>query len=370
MQILLTLLALPFLCAAQCWALSGPFPKPASGSIFADDSPLRMHLETHLTQLYAAQKLGLIEGKKVKVEGLLSRTDPGGKSISTPVEVHLKGFSTLSNCRFPKMELKFKSASADPLFAGHKSIDLNTHCAEPNDSSVIDLFKVSYNNHRETLMYRMMDVLQMPSSRTRALWISYHDLDSPSQGLVDEHRDYQAFFIEDMKDLGRRLSLQEIKSTEDPLETNDPVKKKIYAYKELSSSPQMDPEDVARIALFQRMIGNTDWFIKLTPQGECCMDVAMGNLWNVRVVEDSSHHWIPLAQDFSVSGPIRGELETSFSKETFQVVDVSTRARLKQIFRSHQVELLQLLSELKEDPQGQSLLRLQLEDFFRNIDSL
>lgn len=361
------------LLARPALALSPALPPPAAGTVFASFAPLNIKLRAPFSTLFEAQSLGLAEAKKALVTGEVFVPGVGGFPIGYPVEIHMKGFSSLNTCRFPKLELKFISKPTTGLFTNIKSIDLNTHCAEQDDWVVSEYFRGSFLNHREALIYRMMDVLGMPSLRARPVFAEYEDTFSPSTVPLKKDFAYQAFFIEDMSAFTERLNAQEVRGTGDVLKDlitlDHPEKIQMFRFQDVKSSPRIDPEDVARIALLQYLVDNGDWFIKIDSEHERSHDSKI-NLWNTKIIQTTSGKWIPVPHDFSLSGVLLGSSIPTLDRTIFDVVSAESRKKIKKAFQNKKAELMQLPSELKDDPKGQFQIKGILERFFSNLQQL
>lgn len=290
-------------------ALTPAFPIPATG-LFSNTEVLEVKLEAPFSSLLKAKELGVIEAKKLSLDGTLSyKTEMGW--FSSAVKVSLKGFTSLGFCSFPKLELKLaKNLPADSLFYGMKSVDLNTHCVEDVDSVVYGsaLYKTALKNHREAFIYRMLNIFDIPSYLSRPAMVSYKDSDPQpdSKFTVKQDHSYQAFFLEDYGQFRRRLDLKAIRGLRDQLKSfDDPTdieKAQSYQFDYVLATSRIDVQDVARMALFQYLIGNSDWFIQLTKdEGRFGLAPTSDQLWNIKVVETKDDKWVVIPHDFNFS---------------------------------------------------------------------
>ena len=122
---------------------------------------------------------------------------------------------------------------------------------------------------REYLAYKLYNIVSDNSFRVRLLKIRY--IDTGTRGLVLEK---YAFAIEPMNILMARTSSVEIEE------------EKIIEY-------SIDPEAAVRLALFQFLIGNNDYFI---PMGH--------NIKAIDILSDSGEMLTPLPYDFDYSGMV------------------------------------------------------------------
>jgi len=176
---------------------------------------------------------------------VLEFADAQGRPMSIELEVERRGMSRQVICRYPPIKLRFgKDAVKGTLFDGQKSLKLVTHC---DKSKAHEQYQVL-----EALAYQMYNQVSSFSFRVRPLSVTYIDSDT---GKADGPR--FAFLIEDDGDVARR---------------NGQKKLEIAAI----SPEQMDAREASRLALFQYMIGNTDW--SLQPDGndqKCCKNLKL-----------------------------------------------------------------------------------------------
>ena len=141
-------------------------------------------------------------------------------------------------CSFPPLRIAFtEKPDKGSLFHKQGRIKLVTHCRNHDAAEQTML--------REYAAYRLYNRITPESFRVRLARISYVD-----DGKLVATR--LGFFIEDGDDAARRLGKKEIDTGDIPV-------------------AQLDQTDAARYALFQYMIGNTDWSMVLGPEGaDCC----------------------------------------------------------------------------------------------------
>lgn len=130
-------------------------------------------------------------------------------------------------CRFPPLLLNFsRKTTQRTLFEHVNRVKLVTHCL--GEDYVL----------REYLVYKLYNILTDKSFRVRLCRIEYEDL----QGKRKTETRY-AFLIEDDKEMAKR-------------NRGEIVPKAIAI-----SMAGMDAEAMATLAVFQYMIGNTDWSV-------------------------------------------------------------------------------------------------------------
>ena len=339
-------------------ALSGAFKKPETG-VFSSYDVMRFHLRANFSTLLNAKKGNPYEAKKVKVPGVLSYLGDNKKWVSLKVELNIKGFSSIQFCSFPKLEIKLpKGQLSETIFAGMKSVDLNTHCVEKNDSTLEPHFKTyaeGMNSHREPTIYRIMEELDMPSFRARPILIQYSDLEENSLIKVLPNTDYHAFLLEDYGDFRKRNQLKVIRGIHDPskfmIDPLDSEKMSTYVFSNVSDSTQVDREDVARSALLQYLVGNTDWYIKKTKQDSRFEgDIDGQELWNMKLVENIQGKWITFPQDFNFSFFITGfPFRTPLDTQTFELASEASRLKILESFLNKKNQIYEIVRSMNGD---------------------
>lgn len=196
-------------------------------AIFADSSLLEVKLEYGIQQVFAD-----IGENPTYHKGYLSYEDDGGATISIPVEIRTRGVfrRKASNCSQPPLLIKFKSKeTSNTIFEGIEKPKLVVPCQK--STRFEDLFLKEY------LVYKLYPIISPYSYRVRLLRLK----------MVDRYYGNQfisyAFIIEPVEMLAKRLGgvVGDAKNTH-PNACNS------YYYN--------------RMAVFQFMIGHTDWSIK------------------------------------------------------------------------------------------------------------
>ncbi|MBX7459023.1 hypothetical protein K3152_12255 [Qipengyuania sp. 1NDH17] len=199
-------------------------------------------------------------------------TEPHPARLEAAGEVHAitlaargKTRREKKNCQFPPLRVAFPDKpEAQSLFYRNSRIKLVTHCRDN------DRFEQAVL--REYAAYRLYNRVTPESLRVRLARITYMD---DGQKVAER----LGFFIEDVDDAARRLGRKEV----------DVVKVPVAA---------LDQQDAARYALFQYLIGNTDWAMAVGPPGDRCCH-------NSRLIGDSNgarSGLTPIPYDFDSSG--------------------------------------------------------------------
>lgn len=366
---ILLLLAIHVCSPSIAFALSDAFSKPESG-LFSTYETANFQLKAPLTTLFKAKKLGFFEVKKVSVEGVLSYIDEAQKLISLRVQLHIKGYSSTQLCTFPKLELKIpKSESINTVFQGIKTIDLNTHCVEQDDPSTavfMEYLRSSFNNHREAMIYRIMDILNMPSLRARPILIQYTDTDEKSEIFAKQNFAYQAFFLEDYSDFRKKNNLKAIRGVNDTTkadtDANDSEKLATYVFSNVADSPNIDLDDAARSALLQFFTGNGDWFLQTTKtdvREEGHLDGE--NLWNMKIVENTKSKWITIPQDFNFSMFMQNyPVVQPINSKIFDLAQTESKIAILESFIIKKAQIYEVVRKLDSTNSGPIIYRLDL----------
>lgn len=175
---------------------------------------------------------------------VLSYRDEAGREHSLPIEIRVRGgWRSLSrNCSTPLLWVKFSQADvAGTPFEGQSLLPLTTHCGKglSVESLTRPIRHSDFEQYllREFLGHRIYSVLTDQSVSSRLVRVAY-----PEPGRPDRLRYHFAFFTEHFDDLAARTGYQRL-----PRGSFD--------------HRRLDAQAAARVALFQFLIGNTDWSI-------------------------------------------------------------------------------------------------------------
>jgi len=160
-----------------------------------------------------------------------------------------------------------REKAAGTIFEGQKSLKIVAHC---RSSAVFRSYVL-----QELAIYRAFNVLTEVSFRVRQLNIRYEDTDEPGRVLEE-----MGFFIERIGDVASRNGLQRQKV-------------------ESTKISQHDPWYASVTAMFQYLIGNTDWSVIKAPPGDICCH-------NARVLSPpgATDGWFVVPYDFDQTGII------------------------------------------------------------------
>ena len=196
--------------------------------------------------------------KKDTLPGTLSFAGPAGDTVTLNVRINTRGHYRLKICQYPPLKLEFdREQVARTVFAHQKGLKLVGQCRGGQ----------TYANYllEEHLIYRAYNLLTARSFRTRLARVTYVDANPKHQPDTR-----WAFFLEDDDRMARR--------------NHETV------YPSGVNQAETDPDQMALFAVFEYMIGNTDW--------------AVSAQHNVVVLHDSGDAFYPVPYDFDWSGVI------------------------------------------------------------------
>lgn len=269
-RFILLLLIFPGICAADGRVL------------FASDTPLDLVFEFPTREIIANAD------DRPVVEGSVHYTDESGTAVRVGLTMTTRGKSRLEYCQFPPLSANFKGQDKDgTLFDGQKKIKIVTQCGSS------DLYKRYLL--QEFGIYRAFNALTDKSFRVRMINVTYRDSLGKKKDIVES-----AFFLESDKELADRLGMKKHDVS-------------------IINPEQLDSEHASLLALFQYLVGNTDWSSLKGPEDEgCCHN------GKVVIPEGSSTGWLVVPYDFDQSGIIN----TKYSSPADALGLKSVRQRL------------------------------------------
>ncbi|MDH3649200.1 MAG: hypothetical protein OEQ53_05920 [Saprospiraceae bacterium] len=184
----------------------------------------------HLTLKTNTRKLVKEKMKEAYQPAELTYLDLDGNTITRQVDVKTRGNLRLNVCRYPPIRIKFskEEIKRDGLISPHKLKLVS--CCEPGDLYQQLVLK-------EYLVYKLYNVLTDNSFRVQLATISIEDTEGK-----DKPRETFAFVIEDEDEMADRMTGQ------------------IYDPKAVTTRA-LHPSSYDLLAMFQFMVGNTDWFV-------------------------------------------------------------------------------------------------------------
>jgi len=190
---------------------------------------------------------------------VLSYTTPAGDTVALDVQLHTRGHFRLARCQYPPLKVVFnREQTAHTTFAHQGSLKLTEQCRGGQ----------SYANYllEEYLIYRAYNLLTERSFRARLARVTY--VDATGKHAPEQRH---AFFVEDDDRMARRNHAH------------------VFEQKGVTQT-ELDFDQMGLVAVFQYMIGNTDF--------------AVTALHNIVLIQDSIQVVYPVPYDFDWSGVI------------------------------------------------------------------
>jgi len=267
------------------FAISGALAIAAAGSRppldwFASAEPLSLRLEAPLNELFAHA-----EQNRYAVGGTLIRSDAGGEHRLDDLKITVRGNTSRreSECPFPKLKIAWSGGS----------MKIGTHCGESTGRDVTEKFGRLPNQNspvREAFVYRLLDIVGVPTLRARPAKVTYVYTDADA---ADAERPSsitrQAFLLEDDAAARERLGA-----------TGEITEERFT-----NARQAFTPEDTARIAFAEALIGNFDWCLRFF-NGDTYRCDGRHPLWNLLALTWPDGSARPLMYDFDVSGAVAG----------------------------------------------------------------
>jgi len=205
-----------------------------SSDLFSSDEPLKITLTFDIKQLLK---------RKYKDEYIPAQFDAElvpGQVVSQKIRVRARGITRRSICTLPPIKLNFKDKeNGGSKFMDQTTLKLVTPCKNNK------LFQQYV--YTEYLAYRMFNFISDISFKVRMVELTYID----SKGKKDPYLAY-GFLIEHVDQMAARNNSREIEI-------------------EKFSQKLVNPNYMAKVAVFQYAIGNTDWLVE--------------NLHNLKVIQ-------------------------------------------------------------------------------------
>jgi hypothetical protein len=250
-------LALAVLLAAAAQPVA-PASKPAT-RLFSEDQPIHVTIKGPISAVVSTPAPARTARPAVLQAG----------AETLPILLSPRGIlrRTKVACSFPPLGVQFTAKPPkQSLFDRQKRLKLVTHCRNPSDHQQYVLL--------EYAAYRMFNVLSPLGLRARLGTFDY--VEQNGRAVASKI----GFFIEDPDDAAKRNSLAELR-----------IAARI-------APSQLDPVTSARAAMFEYMIGNTDWSMRAGPAGDTCCH----NFKLFGRAAGAQYGIIPVPYDFDVSG--------------------------------------------------------------------
>lgn len=245
--------------------------------LFASDQVLSLTIAARMQPILRDRAPAKADEKGANHPALLTVSTDSGGVAQLPINIQVRGHFRRSsaNCVFPPLSLTMpKQTTKGTPFAKQSSLKLVTHCN--NEEYVVN----------EYLVYKVYNVLTDLSFKARLAQVTYAD-SAKKQSTITRW----GILLEDDSDLAKR--------------------NRARPYKSRYRADNCDTMATATMAIFEYMIGNTDWSVVYQH--------------NVRLVLDSTKaRPLPIAYDFDHSGIVNAP----YAKPAEQLELSSVRERL------------------------------------------
>lgn len=299
-----------FSCILLCQVIYGQTATIDKVQFFNDTSVLRATISTNMGKLFRQKdKTGN------QFQANFTYILPDDSAINEPILLEIRGHFRKDNCYLPALKAIFKYKKSSVLYT-LGSLKLVSQC---KTSDTYDQYLL-----REFLVYKIYNLLTNMSFNVRLLNLSLLD-SSGKKRTITEH----AFLMEDIKDLAKRNN------------SIDWKKGKLY-------SEQTDRRQMTLVAIFEYMIGNTDWGVPVNH--------------NTRLIiskKDSLHRPYVVPYDFDYSGFVNTDYAIPDEKLGIQNV----RERLYRGYPRTMEELNEVLDIFKQQKE-------KIYDLIKNFELL
>lgn len=208
--------------------ISAQTPVVDKKKFFGEEQLIEMSLVTDFKKLIGEK---LKEGYETNFQpATVTCLFPDSMKVTEEVEVRPRGEYRREECYVPPIMVNFKSPTAVTLKKLGR-LKLVWPCGNTDYDEQLIL--------KEYLVYKIYNLLTEKSFRVRLIKISYHDIKKSIKS-----RNQFAFFIEDVDDMAKRNNCVEIQPPQPQTEATN-------------------RQHTTLVALFQYMIGNTDWAVPL-----------------------------------------------------------------------------------------------------------
>ncbi len=189
-------------------------------------------------------------------KGKLIYVDSTGQRTKVKIELETRGNfrRNPANCDFPPLEVDFDGDYGNTVFRNQSKLKLVTHCRDTLETANDNVVK-------EYLVYKIYNAITPFSFKVRLCKINYR------QRWCLNKNEHLGFLIEDNEMVADRLGGEELDEDDDYL--------------------PLDSLHLAKMAIFQYLIGNTDW--TLVP------------LQNMEIIKVQGKNSVAVPYDFDLS---------------------------------------------------------------------
>lgn len=307
----------------------------SSSSLLAQDTKLFQSDDLlELTMVCDIAELQADRGMEPEYhDAKLSGKDANGTPYEMKVQVKARGNFRKSDltCQFPPLRVRFSKADTLGPFDPKRKLKLVTHC--DNDKYIL----------REYMVYKTYNIISEWSLRVRLCKITYVD-----KYQTVEPETHYAFFIEDLDSFSKRFQGREIDTTR--IDPNI-----------------VDQEHLARVHVFQYMIGNPDHSVERFKNTKVVGSFADGKM-PIPIPYDFDWSEVVDASYTKLAGETRKN--TLFSKRKYKPL-CRTEAEMKATFSVFMEKREQIFALYKDSPylntEDKKYCLKYIKDFFKTI---
>jgi hypothetical protein len=337
----------------------------STADVFAGPAVARLSIRAPLSTLFARAAKDESFDVPATIAFASSPGDPLEALGKTTLAV--RGNTSRRDCTFAKLDVRFKDH--DGPAADLRGLKVNTHCGEAPDGTLTRKYGRLANEKspwREGLVYALLDAAGVRTARTRLARITYVDTSNENDPPITRN----ALLIENDDDMQRRLGAGS-QLDRDEFTTADRM---------------LDPDETARIAFAEVMVGNFDWCLRMRAGDEYRCDDSKG-LWNI-VALKTDGGIVPVMEDFDLAGIVTGRhvwfphvFSAAFGGSAIatEVVAQVQRARtlfdrtrldrMRRDFLARRARLYAVVASATVDADGRQLARQYLDAFYRAIET-
>jgi hypothetical protein len=289
-----------------------------------------------------------VKRHRIPVNVVIVQTDQSVVNIAA--EIGLRGNTSLSplECTFPKYSLYFSEENVSgTAFAGREQLAVGSHCSYRGGNS--PLYGRAYDGKsplREALLYRLLEILEIRSFKTRPVMVQY--VDTTIAGPLTQAGWHQAFLLESLKQFSERHNYELF--TEEQANHID-----------LAQDNTTDLQKLTRAVLFNEMIGNNDWRINYYEIP------GLRQTWNVFLAKNLADNRIEvIPNDFDLSSAVTLlDGHVSEPASTLSKLPAAELLVARDFYRRKRESLnAELLSLKKLDPLGYKHIKTKLDRFY------
>ena len=241
--------------------------------LFDDDKPIVMTVKTDLKKLLNKKSTTEYLGADYTVRL------PDSSVVTERVRIRARGNFRRQYCYIPPIKLNFKNKTS-PKLAKLDELELTNTCRPGTEYEQLV--------YKEYLVYKIYNVLTPKSQRVRLVTLTLEDSAGKKSPIH-----YPAFFLEDFDAVAKRNKCKEVKI--DKLHTEN-----------------TDREQMTLVAIFEYMIGNTDWSV-----------YANHNIKLIQGKDSTTSKPYAVAYDFDYAGLVNAPY--AVPDEQLGIPDVRTR---------------------------------------------